>query len=67
MLYDASQAALLSEIHSWPKFSHLKTHVAEYEKKLAEIEASQNELSKRERALKAEFAHGLAHCFKQSS
>jgi hypothetical protein len=64
MLFDFNQASLLSEIHSWPEFTNLKTHVAEYEKKLLEIEAAQGVLAKKEKSIKAEFAHGLSHGFK---
>jgi len=64
MLFDANQASLLSEIHTWPEFGNLKAHAAEYEKQIAEIEAAQTALAKKEKAIKAEFAHGLSHGFK---
>jgi len=64
MLFDSKQTPLLSEIHSWPEFGSLKAHVSEYEKKLLEIEAAQGVLTKKEKAIKAEFAHGLSHGFK---
>ena len=64
MLFDSNEASLLSEIHSWPEFGNLKTHAVEYEKKLLEIEAAQDLLAKKEKAIKAEFAHGLTHGFK---
>ena len=64
MLFDPNQARLLSEIQSWPEFGNLKTHAIEYEKQLAEIEAAQGALAKKEKAIKAEFAHGLSHGFK---
>jgi len=64
MLFDSKQAPLLSEIHSWPEFGNLKTHVSEYEKKLLEIETAQGVLAKKEKAIKAEFARGLSHGFK---
>lgn len=64
MLFDSNQTPLLSEIHSWPEFSNLKAHVSEYEKVLLEIEVAQGVLAKKEKAIKAEFAHGLSHGFK---
>ena len=64
MLFDPNQATLLSEIHSCPEIGTLKTHAAEYEKKLVEIEVAQNDLARKEKAIKAEFAHGLTHGFK---
>ena len=64
MLFDSNQASLLSEIHSWPEFGNLKAHVSEYKKMLLEIEAAQGVLAKREKSIKAEFAHGLSHGFK---
>ena len=64
MLFDSKQAPLLSEIHSWPEFGNLKARVTEYEKHLAEIETAQSVLAKKEKAIKAEFAHGLSHGFK---
>ena len=64
MLFDTKQAPQLSEIHSWPEFGNLKMHAIEYERKLIEIEAAQAVLAKREKAIKAEFAHGLTHGFK---
>lgn len=64
MLFDSNQASLLSEIHSWPEFGNLKTHTAEYERQLAEIETAQSALARKEKAIKAEFAHGLTHGFK---
>ena len=64
MLFDSKQAPLLSEIHSWPEFGNLKTHISEYEKKLLEIEEAQGALAKKEKAIKAEFARGLSHGFR---
>ena len=64
MLFDPNQAPLLSEIRSWPEFGNLKTRISEYETKLEEIEAAQKALAKKEKAIKAEFAHGLSHGFK---
>jgi hypothetical protein len=64
MLFDLKQTTLLSEIHSWPEFGNLKVRVNEYEKKLTEIEMAQGELTKKEKAMKAEFAYGLSHGFK---
>ena len=64
MLFDSEQASLLSEVCSWPEFGNLKAHVSEYEKKLLEIEAAQSVLAKKEKVIKAEFAHGLTHGFK---
>jgi hypothetical protein len=65
MLFDPKQASLLSEILLWPEFGNLKTHTTEYEKQLAEIETAQNVLARKEKAIKAEFAHGLTHGFKK--
>ena len=64
MLFDSNQASLLSEIQSWPEFENLKMHAIEYDKKLLEIETAQGLLAKKEKAIKAEFAHGLTHGFK---
>ena len=64
MLFDPNQATQLLEIHAWPEFGNLKAHAAEYEKQLAEIETAQNALARKEKAIKAEFAHGLTHGFK---
>ena len=64
MLFDSNQSPLLFEIHSWPEFGNLKTHVGEYKTKLLEIEAAQGLLAKKEKAIKADFAHGLSHGFK---
>jgi len=64
MLFDSKQAPLLSEIHSWPEFGNLKKHMGEYETKLLEIETAQGVLAKKEKAIKADFAHGLSHGFK---
>jgi hypothetical protein len=64
MLFDSSQVSLLAEIQSWPEFSSLNTHAAEYEKQLAEIEMAQNALARKGKAIKAEFAHGLTHGFR---
>ena len=64
MLFDSTQAHQLSEIHSWPEFGNLKAHAVEYEKKLLEIEVAQGVLAKKEKAVKAEFAHGLTHGFR---
>jgi uncharacterized Zn finger protein len=64
MLFDSNQASLLSEIHTWPEFGNLKAHATEYEKQLAEIESAQSALTKKEKTIKAAFAHGLSHGFK---
>ena len=64
MLFDSNQSPLLSEIHVWPEFGNLQAHMREFEKKLAEIETAQSALAKKEKAIKAEFAHGLSHGFK---
>jgi hypothetical protein len=64
MLSDPKQAFLLSEIHTWPQFGTVKTHVDEFEKKLKEIEVAKEVLGKKEKTIKAEFARGLAKGFK---
>jgi hypothetical protein len=64
MLFDSKQTPLLSEILLWPEFGNLKIRASEYEKKLLEIESAQSALAKKEKAIKAEFAHGLSHGFK---
>jgi hypothetical protein len=64
VLFDSKQSSLLSEIHSWSEFGNLKAHIMEYEKQLTEIETAQSALTKKEKAIKAEFAHGLSHGFK---
>lgn len=64
MLFDSKQASLLAEIHSWSEFGNLKKHAIEYENQLAEVENAQNVLARKEKAIKAEFAHGLTHGFK---
>ena len=64
MLFDPNQAAVLSEIHSWPQFVSLRTRIAEYESNLKEIEAKMSDLKKREKVIKTEFARGLSSGFK---
>ena len=64
MLFEPSQAALLSEIHSWSQFAHLKTQLENYETRLKEVEAAANELAKKAAAIKTEFARGLTFGFK---
>ena len=40
MLFDPTQVALLSEIHSWPQFKNLQKHLEVFSQKLADIEKS---------------------------
>jgi hypothetical protein len=61
MLYDAKQATLLDQVQSWPQFAKLRPRLDEYQKQLNEIEVAKGELAKKEKAIKAQFAHGL--CF----
>lgn len=63
MLFKPEQATLLAEIHALPEFSRLKVQTEAFEQKLKEIELAKNELSKREKAIKSEFARGLAQGF----
>lgn len=64
MLFQPEQSDLLSEVHGWPEFGSLKAHTDQFEKKLKEIELAKDALAKREKAIKSEFARGLAHGFK---
>ena len=64
MLFDVKQAALLTEIHSWPQFAKLRPRLDEYEKQLNEVESEKNVLAKKESRIKADFAHGLSFGFK---
>jgi hypothetical protein len=64
MLFDSTQAPLLSEIHALPQFANLKSRLDEFEKRLKEIEVAKDALAKNEKAIKAEFARGLTFGFK---
>jgi hypothetical protein len=61
MLFDPDQVSLLLEIHTWPQLTALRIHLDEYEGKLNEIETDRQKLLKREKTIKAEFAHALLH------
>jgi hypothetical protein len=63
ILFKSEQSALLSEIHALPEFTALKIQTELFEQKLKEIEVAKNELSKKEKAIKAEFARGLSQGF----
>lgn len=65
MLFDPNQAALLSEIHSWPQFKHLQKHFQLLAKQLAEIEKAKSELDKKEKQIKAALGKGLSFGFEQ--
>jgi hypothetical protein len=64
MLFDPNQAAVLSEIHSWPQFVSLRSRIAEYESNLKEIETEMGDLKKRAKVIKTEFTRGLSSGFK---
>lgn len=64
MLFDSTQAHLLSELHTQPQFANLKSQLGEFEKKLKEIEVAKGALAKNEKAIKADFARGLTSGFK---
>jgi hypothetical protein len=66
MLFDPNQAALLSEIRSWPQFKNLQKHFETFSKQLAEIEKAQRELDKKEKQIKAELGKGLSFGFEKS-
>jgi hypothetical protein len=63
MLFKTEQSALLAEIQALPEFARLKVQTELFENKLKEIETAKNELSKKEKAIKAEFARGVAQGF----
>jgi hypothetical protein len=63
ILFDSTQAALLSEIHSWPQFKILQKHLEAFSERLAEIQNSIRELDKKEKAIKAELGKGLSFGF----
>jgi len=47
MLFDPNQAALLSEIRSWPQFKNLQKHFETFSKQLTEIEKTNANWTKR--------------------
>ncbi len=47
MLFDPNQAALLSEICSWPQFKNLQKHLETFSKQLIEIKKAQHELDEK--------------------
>ena len=63
MLFDPTQASLLTEIHAWPQFGNLRSKIEEFEKKLKAIDLAKANLAKEEKTAKAEFARGLARGF----
>ena len=67
MLFDPTQAVILSEIRSWPQFNDLKKQVATFSGKLAVIEKSKRELDAQEKAIKAELGRGLSFGFEPKS
>ena len=66
MLIDSTQAALLSEIRSWPQFKNLQKHLDAFSERLAEIEKSIRELEKKEKAIKTELGKGLSFGFEST-
>ena len=50
MLFDPSQATLLSEIRSWPQFKSLQKQLEAFSNQLREIETMQRELDKKIKA-----------------
>ena len=67
MLFDPTQAVILSEIRSWLQFNDLKKQVATFSGKLAVIEKSKRELDAQEKAIKAELGRGLSFGFEPKS
>ena len=65
MLFDPGQAALLSEIRSWPQFKDLQKHIQLFGEQLAEIEKAKGELDKKEKQIKTAFGKGLSFGFEQ--
>src|ERR1700749_1690737 len=63
ILYDSNQAALLSEIHSWPQFNNLKKEFENFTAELAKIEKAVLELDKKEKTIKARMGRGLSFGF----
>ena len=63
MLFDPNQAALLSEIHSWPQFKNLLKYLEAFSKQLTDIEKAHRELDKKEKQIKAELGKGLSFGF----
>lgn len=66
MLFDPAQAALLSEIRSWPQFQDVQKHLKACLNELAEIEKAQRELDIREKQIKADLGEGLSFGFRTS-
>jgi hypothetical protein len=64
MLFDPAQAALLSDIRSWPQFQNVHRHLEASLKQLTEIEKAQQELDKKEKQIKAELGKGLSFGFR---
>jgi hypothetical protein len=63
MLFDPTQAGLLSEIRSWPQFTNLLKQLVRFSDRMAEVEKFMRELEKREKAIKAELGKGLSFGF----
>ncbi len=63
MLFDPTQASLLSEIRSWPQFTNLQKQLARFSDRLAEVEKSMRELEKQGKAIKSELGKALSFGF----
>lgn len=63
LLFDQAQRAALSELRASSQFKTLMQKTEDYEKQLAEIESAKNDLTKKEKKLKASFARGLLFGF----
>jgi len=66
MLFDPTQATLLSEIRSWPQFQNIQKHLEASLKQLTEIEKAKSELDKKEKQIKAALGKGLSFGFKEN-
>jgi hypothetical protein len=64
MLFDPAQAALLSEIRSWPQFQGIQKRLEALLKQLSDIEKAQLELDKKAKQIKAELGKGLSFGFR---
>lgn len=63
MLFDPTQATVLTEIHTWPEFKNLKKQLEQFPDKLDAIEKAKSELDRQAKAIKGAFGKGLSFGF----